>query len=345
MIRNSQKKLTGQITTIERHILEKQSQYPDATGALTGLMYDIALAGKLIASHTTQAGLAEIIGTTSQTNIHGEEVQKLDEAADKILFRLNDHTGRVAAMVSEEADDILSIPDKYPTGKYVLSYDPLDGSSNIDYNVSVGTIFAIHQRLSPEGERGTREDAMQPGSKIVAAGYILYGSSTMLVYSVGNGVYGFTLDPQIGEFLLSHPDIKLPAKPKYFSANLGYQRKWSPGVRKFTEWLQGEDGGPVLGLRYIGSMVADFHRTLLSGGVFYYPVNTQNAKRPSGKLRLLYEVNPLAFLMQEAGGYTSNGHQSVLEIQPTDLHHRTPVFMGNTELVKQAEKYIKEYDG
>jgi len=344
MTTNNTKTLPGQLTTIERHILDNQSRYPDAVGDLTGLLYDIALAGKLIASHTTQAGLGEILGATNHTNVHGETVQKLDEVANQIIYRLNDHTGRLAVMMSEESPDIMPIPDRYPTGKYVLSFDPLDGSSNIDYNVSVGTIFAIHRRIST-GDRGTAEDCLQKGRDIVAAGYILYGSSTMLVYAAGNSVNGFTLDPQIGEFLLSHPNLRIPAKPKYFSANLGNQRTWSRGVRKFTEWLQGEDGGPGLGLRYIGSMVADFHRTLLSGGIFYYPVNTQDPKRPHGKLRLLYEVNPLAFLMERAGGYASDGRQPVLDIQPTDLHHRTPIFIGNKELVQQAEKFIREYDG
>ncbi len=343
MANNGARQLPRQVTTIERHILERQKLHPDATGDLTRVLQDIALAGKLIASHTTQAGLAEVLGATNEINVQGEEVQKLDEISNDILFRLNDHTGRLAAMVSEEASDIMHIPDKYPTGKYVLSFDPLDGSSNIDYNVSVGTIFAIHRRKSADGGRGTLEDCLQKGRDIVAAGYILYGSSTMFVYSAGLSVNGFTLDPQIGEFILSHPDITIPAKPKYFSANLGYQRNWSPGVRKFTGWVQGEDGGPALGLRYIGSMVADFHRTLLSGGIFYYPVNINDKNRPNGKLRLLYEVNPLSFLMEHAGGIASDGHQSPLDIAPEHLHHRTPFFVGNRELVAQAESFIKQY--
>ncbi len=342
MAANGTRQLPGQLVTIERHILERQMMHPDATGDLTRVLQDVALAGKLIASHTTQAGLAEVLGTTNEINVQGEEVQKLDEISNDILFRLNDHTGRLAAMVSEEASDILHIPEKYPTGKYVLSFDPLDGSSNIDYNVSVGTIFAIHRRKTEAGP-GTLEDCLQKGRDIVAAGYILYGSSTMFVYSAGNGVNGFTLDPAIGEFILSHPNIRIPAKPKYFSANLGYQRNWSPGVRRFTEWVQGEDGGPVLGLRYIGSMVADFHRTLFSGGIFYYPVNINDKNRPNGKLRLLYEVNPLSYLMEQAGGAASDGHQSPLDIQPEHLHHRTPFFVGNRELVSQAEKFIEQY--
>lgn len=342
MAANGTRQLPGQLVTIERHILERQMMHPDATGDLTRVLQDVALAGKLIASHTTQAGLAEVLGTTNEINVQGEEVQKLDEISNDILFRLNDHTGRLAAMVSEEASDILHIPEKYPTGKYVLSFDPLDGSSNIDYNVSVGTIFAIHRRKTEAGP-GTLEDCLQKGRDIVAAGYILYGSSTMFVYSAGNGVNGFTLDPAIGEFILSHPNIQIPAKPKYFSANLGYQRNWSPGVRRFTEWVQGEDGGPVLGLRYIGSMVADFHRTLFSGGIFYYPVNINDKNRPNGKLRLLYEVNPLSYLMEQAGGAASDGHQSPLDIQPEHLHHRTPFFVGNRKLVSQAEKFIEQY--
>jgi fructose-1,6-bisphosphatase I len=322
------------LVTIERHLLDEQKYHPEATGEFTALLYDIALAGKWIASHITQAGLLDVLGETDIKNVHGEKVQKLDEIANRILIQVNDHTGRLAAMVSEEAPDIISIPDKYPAGKYILSFDPLDGSSNIDINVSVGTVFAIHKRMSPSG-RGTLDDCLQTGRNMVAAGYILYGTSTMFVYSAGHSVDGFTLDPQIGEFLLSHPKIHLPENPAYFSANLGYQKRWSQGVRTFTEWLQGENGGPDLSLRYIGSLVADFHRALLFGGIFYYP---------QPKLRLLYELNPLAFLMEQAGGYASDGQNPILDIQPTDLHQRAPVFMGNKNLVWQAEKFIKDYD-
>jgi fructose-1,6-bisphosphatase I len=275
-----------------------------------------------------------VLGATDSSNVHGEKVQKLDEIANRILIQLNDHTGRLAAMVSEEASEIIPIPDKYPAGKYILSFDPLDGSSNIDINVSVGTIFAIHKRIS-NSERGTLDDCLQTGRKMVAAGYILYGTSTMLVYTAGHTVDGFTLDPHIGEFLLSHPNLQLPKNPTYLSANLGYQKYWSKGVCKFTDWLQGDDGGPDLSLRYIGSLVADFHRALLFGGVFCYP---------QPKLRLLYELNPLAFLIEQAGGYASDGKQPILEIQPTNLHYRAPVFIGNKNLVKQAENFIKEYD-
>ena len=336
--------LSGQLTTIERHLLDQQRTTPHATGELTNLLYDIALAGKLIASHTSQAGLAEVLGATGTINPHGEEMQQLDEIAHQILFRLNDHTGRVAVMISEEASKIIQIPSRYPVGKYVLSFDPLDGSSNIDFNVGVGTIFAIHQRISTEG-RGTLEDCLQKGRDIVAAGYILYGPSTMMVYACGDRVDGFTLDPAIGEFLLSHPNIKIPEKPKYFSANLGNANTWSEGVQAFTRWLRGsEDDGPDLSLRYIGSMVADFHRTLLSGGIFYYPVNMQDTSRPRGKLRLLYEVNPLAFMIHNAGGSASDGEMPVLDITPTHLHDRAPLFIGNRSLVDKAEAFIKAHD-
>lgn len=332
----------ARIVTIERHILERQRDFPDASGILTQLLYDIAIAGKLIASHTTRAGLADILGQTGSINVQGEEVQKLDVYAHRTMFQLNDHTGRLAVMGSEEEDDIIHIPEKYPTGKYVLLFDPLDGSSNIDVNVSVGTIFAIFQRKTESGP-GTLEDCLQPGSAVVAAGYIVYGASTMLVYTTGQGVHGFTLDPSIGEFLLSHPNIRLPQTPKYFSANQGYHKRWSEGVQRYTRWLQGEDGGPSgLSLRYIGSMVADIHRNLLRGGVFYYPAD---AKAPNGKLRMLYEAIPIGFLIEQAGGYASNGRQPICQIQPTELHQRTPVFIGNRDLVEKAEEFIAKYDG
>ncbi len=330
------------IITIERFILEQQMEnFPDACGDLTGLLYDLALSAKFIASQTTRAGLAEILGSTGEVNVQGEEVQRLDQFAERTIHRLNDHTGRVAVMASEEQPHVIPIPPKYKTGKYVLLYDPLDGSSNIDYNVSIGTIFAIYERLSEDGP-GTLEDCLQKGSKLVAAGYVIYGSSTMLVYSTGQGVHGFTLDPGIGEFLLSHPDIRIPVKPKYYSVNQGYQSYWSAGDRKFTSWLQGEGRDEPLSLRYIGSLVADFHRNLLAGGIFYYPADSRDPKLPDGKLRLLYEANPLAFLAQQAGGYASDGRQSILEIQPTELHQRVPLYVGNRDLVEKAEGFLRK---
>jgi fructose-1,6-bisphosphatase I len=331
------------IITIERHILDEQRIHPEATGALTNLLYDIALAGKVIASKTTRAGLAEILGRTEDVNVQGEEVMKLDSFADLTIFRLNDHTGRLAAMASEENENFMPISDKYPKGKYVLVYDPLDGSSNIDFNVPIGTIFGIYKRISDDGP-GTLEDFLQPGRELVAAGYIAYGSSTMFVYTTGHGVHGFTLDPSVGEFLLSHPRIKIPA-PKYFSVNLGYQMYWSKGVQRYTQYLQGREGGiKGLSLRYIGTLVSDFHRNLLAGGVFYYPADTKDPKKPHGKLRLLYECAPLSFIAEQAGGASSDGRQRVMDISPKSLHQRTPIFVGNRELVEKAEEFIRQLD-
>jgi fructose-1,6-bisphosphatase I len=332
------------IITIERHILSEQSYHPEATGILTSLLYDMALAGKVIASKTTRAGLAEILGRTEDTNVQGENVMKLDRLADLTIFRLNDHTGRLAAMASEENADILRIPEKYPTGKYILLYDPLDGSSNIDYNVPIGTIFAIFRRQSMDGPV-TMADCLQPGRNLVAAGYVAYGSSTMLVYTTGHGVHGFTLDPTVGEFLLSHPNIRIPENPQYFSVNLGYQKFWSKGVQCYTDYLQGREDNPkALSLRYIGSLVADFHRNLLAGGVFYYPADTKDPKKPHGKLRLLYEAAPLAFIAEQAGGMASDGIQPVLDIQPKELHERTPLFIGSRNLVEKANEFIQQFD-
>ena len=334
----------ARIMTIERHILEEQTYHPEATGVLTNLLYDLALAGKVIASKTTRAGLAEILGRTEDINIQGEQVMKLDRFADLTIFRLNDHTGRVAAMASEENDSILLVPDKYPKGKYILLYDPLDGSSNIDYNVPIGTIFAVYKRISEEGP-GTLEDFLQPGRSLVASGYIAYGSSTMFVYTAGHGVHGFTLDSTVGEFLLSHPNIRIPAPPKYFSVNLGYQIYWSKGVQRYTEYLQGHEGGRKgLSLRYIGTLVSDFHRNLLAGGVFYYPADRKDPEKPHGKLRLLYECAPLSFIAEQAGGYASDGRQRILDIQPKSLHERTPIFVGNRDLVEKVEEFIREHD-
>jgi fructose-1,6-bisphosphatase I len=332
----------GQIITIERHILEEQSSFPTATGTLTNLLYDIALAGKIIASKTNRAGLIEILGRTGETNIQGEQVEKLDQFADATFFRMNDHTGRVALMASEEHADILPIPDKYPGGKYILLYDPLDGSSNIDYNICLGTIFCIYHKIT--SGRGSLEDCLQKGRQVVAAGYLLYGTSTMLVYGTGRGVNGFTLDPAVGEFLLSHPDIRIPEPPCYYSVNQGNENYWSKGAREYTAWLQGrETGSPGLSARYVGSLVADFHRNLLAGGVFYYPADTRNPDQPHGKLRLLYEAIPLAFLAEQAGGRGSDGSQNILDIQPQTLHQRSPFYVGNPILVDKAEAFMRKY--
>lgn len=333
----------NRVITIERHILEEQKIHPEATGTLTNLLYDLALAGKFIASNTARAGLAEILGSTEDYNVQGEQVMKLDRLADQTIFRFNDHTGRLAAMASEEHAGILPIPEKYPTGKYVLLYDPLDGSSNIDYNTSIGTIFSVYRRMSESGP-GTMADCLQPGRNLVVAGYLLYSVSTMLVYTTGAGVHGFTLDPSIGEFLLTHPNIQIPQKPKYYSVNQGYQKYWSEGIHRFTKSLQGiESEYQSLSMRYIGSLVGDFHRNLLAGGIFYYPADRKDPAKPGGKLRLLYEAAPLAFIAEQAGGYASDGTLDILDIMPSSLHQRTPLFIGNRDLVERAEAYIKKY--
>lgn len=332
------------IITIERHILQEQSSHPEASGILTNILYDVALAGKFIASHTSRGGLTPILGSTEAINVQGERVMKLDELADQAIYRLNHYTGRLAAMASEEHADILPLPDGFPTGKYVLLFDPLDGSSNIDLNASIGTIFSIYRRVSQSGP-GTLEDCLRPGRELVVAGYMLYSVCTMMVYTTGSGVHGFTLDPDIGEFLLSHLNIRIPEKPKYYSVNHGYDKYWSKGVQRFTRYLQGqEDESKSLSLRYIGSLVGDFHRTLLTGGIFYYPADHKDPSKPHGKLRLTYEAAPLAFIMEQAGGYASDGLQNILDIQPQSLHQRTPLFVGNQNLVKKAEEYLKKYD-
>ncbi len=333
----------SKIMTIERHIFEKQKEHPDATGVLTGLLYDMALAAKIIARETTRAGLVNILGATEGFNVYGERQQKLDIFADSVIFKMNDHTQRLSAMASEEHEDILQIPPHYGKGKYVLLFDPLDGSSNIDVNVSIGTIFAIHRKVTT-GARGTMADLLQPGRNLVAAGYVIYGSSTMMIYStIGQGVDGFTLDPSIGEFLLSHPDIHIPDPPLFYSCNQGYQRRWTPGVRRYTTWLQGleSEQDTAYSHRYIGSMISDFHRNLLQGGVYYYPADDQ---KPNGKIRLLLEAQALAFIVKNAGGYASDGIGDILDIQPHQLHQRVPFFIGSRPLVEKAEDYIRQHD-
>lgn len=332
------------LQTIERHILDQQERFPEATGRLTSLLYDIALAGKLIARETTRAGIANILGATSSANVHGEVQQKLDVYADEVIFRMNDHTRRVCVMASEEHDELRRIPDHHQPGYYVLIYDPLDGSSNIDVNASIGTIFAIHRKLTPGDGHGTEADVLQPGNRLVAAGYLVYGSSTMLVYSTGNGVHGFTLDPSVGEFLLSHPDIRIPAPGVFYSVNHGYEREWTPGLRAYIRWCQALDEPERTPLvhRYIGSLVADFHRNLLRGGIFLYP---GSEARPAGKLRLTYEAQPLAFIAAQAGGYASDGLGDVLAIQPGSLHQCIPFFVGNRDLVERLEASLQQHDG
>jgi fructose-1,6-bisphosphatase I len=325
--------MDSSLITIERFLLSRQPEY--AKGDLTTLFYDIALAAKMIATQTRRAGLINILGEEGTTNVQGERQKKLDVYADDIIFKLNDHTGRLCAMVSEERDDWMPIPEKYRKGNYILVFDPLDGSSNIDSNVTIGTIFGIFRAIDLE-KRGRLEDCLRSGRELVAAGYIIYGTSTMFVYSAGDGVHAFTLDPEIGEFLLTHENMCFPETPTYYSLNFGSSHSWEPGVQKYAQWLQ-DSAQPKLTQRYIGSLVADFHRNLLFGGIYAYP---GDAKSPKGKIRLLYEAGPMAFLAEQAGGYGSNGYQALLDIKPETLHQRTPVFVGSRSLVEKAEELI-----
>lgn len=335
-----------QIVTIERHILEQEKSHPEATGTLSNLLYDIALAAKVIDREIRRAGLADILGAAGTTNIQGEQQMKLDLFANETLIRMNSFTGRVCAIASEELDGLVEPTLAMNAGKYVLIHDPLDGSANIDTNVSVGTIFSIFRRHSPAGTRATVADCLQPARDLVASGYILYGSSTMLIYTTGHGVHGFTLEPSLGEFLLSHPNIQTPEPARYHSTNISYERLWSEGIRRYTQYLKGlgEEPPPsALSTRYVGSLVADFHRNLLKGGIFYYPLLYEDPAHPKPKLRLLYEAAPLAFIAEQAGGYASDGTQSILEIVPTSLHQRVPLFIGNRGLVLKAEEYLQRY--
>lgn len=326
------------VVTIERFIMDQERLYPEATGDLSNLLYDIALAAKVINSHVRMAGLADILGTEGVVNVQGEVVQKLDEFANEIIQDTLLHAGRVCVVASEEDAEPVPTPDDYPAGKYVALYDPLDGSSNIDVNVSIGTIFSIHRRLTPGDGAGSLTDCLQKGSLQVAAGYIVYGSSTMMVYSTGQGTHGFTYDPTIGEFLLSHANIKTPLVGKYYSVNESNFPRWSVPVQTLVKRYKGLDQGyEPKNSRYIGSLVADFHRNLIAGGVFCYPADS---KAPQGKLRLLYECAPLAFLCAQAGGYASNGSGPILDVVPTQLHQRSPLFIGSTDDVKLAEATI-----
>jgi fructose-1,6-bisphosphatase I len=330
------------IINLSRHIYESQRQAKGATGQLSDLLMDLALACKHIQAKTRKAGLLEVLGATDQSNVHGETVKKLDMIADEIIFRSMDHGGHLCAMASEENEDLLTIPHHYDKGHYVMLFDPLDGSSNIDANVSVGTIFSIHRRVTPEGEDGTLEDCLQPGYKQVCAGYVIYGSSTVFVYTTGHGVHGFTYDPSVGEFLLSHPSIRIPETGSIYSANDGNWDYWDKSVQRYIRYITDaapEDGRPYSS-RYIGSLVADFHRNLLYGGVFLYPADSKSERNKFGKLRLLYEASPLAFIVEQAGGKATTGKERILDIIPTELHQRVPLVIGSTKEVELYEEFV-----
>jgi len=324
--------------TLERHILEEQRKTPGATGEFTRLFEQLALAGKIIGSRVNMAGLAGVLGVTGEVNVQGETVEKLDVFANSTLIHVLEAGRQVCLMASEEIDDPIPIPTQFPRGKYVLMFDPLDGSSNIDVNISIGTIFSVHKRVSEK--EPSLSDCLQPGHKQVAAGYIIYGSSTMFVYTTGQNVHGFTLDPSVGEFFLSHPNIKMPARGKTYSINEGNETRWHEGVKQWVRWLKTPDaeGGRPYSARYIGTLVADFHRTLLKGGVFAYPGDKAN---PAGKLRLLYEAAPMAMIAEAAGGAASTGSERILDIVPTELHQRVPLFIGSAQDVADAEARVR----
>ncbi len=326
--------------TLTKFIMEEQVAHPSATGEFSLLLSELIVCAKIISREVTKAGLVEVLGLTGKKNVQGEEVQKLDEFANETIIKNMSHTGHLCVMASEEVEEPILIPEKYPKGKYVLLFDPLDGSTNIDANAPIGTIFSIQRRVSPGGD-GCMDDLLQPGAAQACAGYFLYGASTMMVYTTGNGVHGFTLDPSIGEFLLSHPDIKIPPKGKYYSVNEGNHLYWQPGVQRYVEFLKSPtDGRSPYGTRYIGSLVADFHRTLLYGGIFMYPMDHKDPAKPKGKLRLQYEVAPMSFVVEQAGGAASTGTGRAMEVVPEKLHQRVPIFIGSKTEVGWAEEFI-----
>ena len=316
-------------TTLSEFVVQTQRNFPDSTGDLSSLLTSIRLAAKLISREVSKAGLVEdIMGAIGSENIQGEEQQKLDVYANDIFINAMRNQGVVCGVASEEDDEEIIFDGDASNGKYIVTMDPLDGSSNIDVNVSIGTIFSIYHRLDSNGPV-TKADFLQPGTKQVAAGYVIYGSSTMLVYTTGHGVNGFTLDPSIGVFCLSHPNMTTTDSGKIFSVNEGNYNEFHPGIQKYIN----DQKAKKQSARYIGSLVADFHRNLLKGGMYMYPGTID---KPQGKLRLLYEANPLAFIVEQAGGVASDGHQHILEIEPTELHQRVPLFIGSKDMVNEV---------
>lgn len=332
--------INRRILTLDEFTLQQLRQFPTATGELSSLLRDIGLAAKRVNVEVNKAGLVDILGDAGTINVQGEDVKKLDIYANNQFMGVLQHGISCAGIGSEELDDFVVFDDEVSNqSKYVVMFDPLDGSGNIDVNVSIGTIFSVYRRVSERGKPCTKADFLQPGNRQVAAGYVIYGSSTMFVYATRRGVNGFTLDPSIGEFCLSHPDIKCPPTSKFYSVNHGNFFQYDEGVRKYIDACQRktkDTGGPYT-QRYIGSMVADVHRNLIKGGIFMYPGTID---KPKGKLRLLYESNPFAFILEVAGGRATDGKQRILDIQPTELHQRTPLFIGSREMMDELESYL-----
>jgi fructose-1,6-bisphosphatase I len=332
------------MVTIDRHILEEEKSVPGATGAFSDLIYSIALAGKIINREVSRAGLINLLGKTGGVNVQGETVAKLDDYANDVLVNTLSQGGRVCVIGSEECAEVIHPPNVGKDAKYVVHFDPLDGSSNIDANVSIGTIFSISERVTPLNTTPTEEDVLQPGTRMIGAGYIVYGSSTIMVYTTKKGtVNGFTLDPSVGEFLRSHQNIRTPTRGKILSCNVGHSQYWEPAVDRFIRNVtrDDKDAGLPYTLRYIGSLVADVHRNLLYGGIFLYPPNVRGSLH-RGKLRLLYEANPLAMVVENAGGLASTGSGRVLDLKPTALHQRTPLYIGSRDDVLDIERMLRE---
>ncbi|MBW1701061.1 MAG: class 1 fructose-bisphosphatase [Deltaproteobacteria bacterium] len=331
--------------TVTQHILKQQRENPEATGAFTTLLNELIVAAKVISREVNKAGLVDILGATGKINVQEEQVQKLDVFANQIIIERMQHIGQLWCMVSEEDPDLIGIPSQYPKGDYILLFDPLDGSSNIDVNVSIGTIFGIFKKKDSDSSSDLLlGDVLQPGISQVAAGYFIYGSSTIMVYTTGNntGVHGFTLFPSLGEFLLSHENIRIPEQGKIYSINEGNCPYWDERTLALVDYFKTrnkETGRPYTS-RYVGSLVADFHRNLLKGGIFMYPADNKDPKKPTGKLRLMVEANPLAMVVKEAGGYASDGHGPILEIAPLELHQRVPLYIGSKKDVELAEAFI-----
>jgi fructose-1,6-bisphosphatase I len=330
------------LITMDEFTIQETRKFPQATGELSALLRDIGLACKLINKQVLKAGLVDILGKHGATNVQGEEQMKLDIYANETLINVLRNSADCAGIASEENDEHVCFDDEFSMhSKYVVLFDPLDGSSNIDVNAPIGTIFSIYRRASEIGKQCTPEDFLQPGNKLMAAGYVIYGSSTMMVYATRLSVNGFTLEPSIGEFCLSHPDLRCPEKGKIYSINQGNTCKYDNGIKSFLDYCMEsnkEEGRPY-SHRYIGSMVADMHRTLIKGGIFMYPADKSS---PKGKLRLQYECNPMAFLMEAAGGVASDGSGDILDITPTELHQRSPIFIGSKKMVAKALEYVKE---
>ncbi|MBT8296293.1 MAG: class 1 fructose-bisphosphatase [Gramella sp.] len=326
--------------TLGEFIIENQADFPGSSGELSRLINSLRLAAKVVNHEVNKAGLVDIIGAYGETNIQGEDQQKLDVYANNKFIQTLTNREIVCGIASEENDDFIQIKGHKGDNqnKYVVLMDPLDGSSNIDVNVSVGTIFSIYQRVTPVGTPVQMEDFLQPGNKQVAAGYIIYGTSTMLVYTTGHGVNGFTLNPALGSWYLSHPDMQFPEDGQIYSINEGNYVHFPQGVKDYIKYCQHEDGDkrPYTS-RYIGSMVSDIHRNMIKGGIFMYP---KSSKAHDGKLRLLYECNPMAFLTEQAGGKASNGFKRILDIKPTELHQRVPFFCGSRKMVEKAEEFM-----